>query len=142
MGTVRVIFSRRHHLGSVVLRAAMWSNWSHCGIIDGRDVIEAVAFKGVTTRPLGEFMDDASAWEVIEIPADDPAAVIRAARSQIGKPYDWFGVSGLAVRRHWQEPDAWFCSELVIWALHEAGTILFRIDVWRVTPRDLYIRTY
>jgi len=142
VAAVRVIFSRRHHIGSLALRTAMWSAWSHCGIIDGTTVIEAVMGHGVVETPLDEFLARSSAWEVIEIPAADPAAVIAAARSQIGKPYDAKGVLGIAVRRAWQQPDAWFCSELVAWAFHSAGTWLFRADAWRITPRDLYIRTY
>jgi hypothetical protein len=52
------------------------------------------------------------------------------------------GVLGIAFRRAWQSTAAWFCSELVAWAFQSAGTSLFRTEVWRITPRDLYIRTY
>lgn len=142
MGTVRVIFSRRHHPGSLALRTFMWSAWSHCGIVAGDEVIEAVMGKGVVITPLAEFQKHASKWEIVKIPAVDPAAVIAWARSQEGKKYDTFGVLGIAIRRAWQESDAWFCSELVAAAFHAAGTRLFRTDTWRITPRDLYIRTY
>jgi uncharacterized protein YycO len=142
MGTVRVIFSRRHHIGSLALRTFMWSAWSHCGIIAGDEVIEAVMGKGVVITPLAEFQNHASKWAVIKIPAADPAAVIEWARNQEGKRYDIPGVLGIALRRAWQDADAWFCSELVAAAFHAAGTALFRTDAWRITPRDLYIRTY
>lgn len=49
--TVRVVFCRKHHVGSLLLRAFLWSGWSHCAIIDGDEVIEAVAPDGVRARP-------------------------------------------------------------------------------------------
>lgn len=142
MGTVRVIFSRRHHIGSWTLRAFMWSAWSHCGIIASDHVIEAVMGKGVVFTPLAEFQKKASKWTIIKIPVHNAAAVIEWARKQKGKPYDLSGVLGIALRRRWQQEDAWFCSELVAAAFAAAGTNLFRTDVWRIMPRDLYIRTY
>lgn len=136
--TVRVVFSRNHTPGSILLRAALWSPWSHCAIVDGDTVIEAAAFHGVRERPLLDFMADATKADVLELPGG-AAAIIAAARSQIGKPYDWAGVLGFGFRRRWQDDDAWFCSELVAWAFAEAGTPLFREHAWRITPRDIYI---
>lgn len=142
MGTVRVIFSRRHAIGSLAIRTFLWSEWSHCGIIDGDQVIEADMVKGVMTRSVQEFKDAASRWAVIEIPAADPAAVILAARSRIGTPYDRLGVLALLLRIRMQRAAMDFCSELVAWSFAQGGTPLFRIDAWRITPRDLYIRNY
>lgn len=142
MGAVKVIFSRRANLGSLALRTFLWDAWSHCGIIDGDEVIEAVMFRGVSTRSVKEFKQAASKWEVIEIPASDPDAVIRAARSRIGHPYDWFGILALLLRIDLQRDAMDFCSELVTWAFKTGGTPLFRTDAWRITPRDLYIRSY
>lgn len=139
MSSVRVVFTRRHALGSVLLRAALWSAWSHCAIVDGDRIIEAAAFHGVRERPLAELLAEASEYEIIEIPARNPAAVIAAARSQLGKPYDWRGVVGIGFRRRWQDEDAWFCSELVAYAFEAAGDLLFRAKRWRIRPPDLYI---
>lgn len=138
MSAVRVVFTRRHTLGSVLLRAALWSAWSHCALIDGDEVIEAAAFHGVRARPLAELLAESSEHEIVEVPARQPEAVIAAARSQIGKPYDWLGVVGIGLRRRWQDADRWFCSELVAWAF-EASDPLFRVHTWRITPRDVYL---
>jgi hypothetical protein len=36
MGTVTVIYSRTHSIGSVLIRAgAWWGPWSHCALVDG-----------------------------------------------------------------------------------------------------------
>lgn len=136
--SVQVLFTRSHALGSVLLRTALWSPWSHCAIVDGEEVIEAAAFGGVRVRPLADMLADATKMAILTLPGD-PQAVIAAARSQIGKPYDWAGVLGFGFRRRWQDDDAWFCSELVAWAFAEAGAPLFREHAWRITPRDIYI---
>lgn len=135
--TVQVIFTRSHAIGSLLLRTALWSPWSHCAIVDGEEVIEAAAFGGVRARPLTDMLADATKMAFVTLPGD-PQAVIAAARSQIGKPYDWPGVLGFGFRRRWQDDDAWFCSELVAWAFVEAGTPLFRTEAWRITPQDVY----
>lgn len=71
-----------------------------------------------------------------QVPQD--VADVAAARSQIGKPYDWPGVLGIGFRRNWQESDAWFCSELVAWAFGVSGSPLFRTEHWRITPQTIY----
>lgn len=40
---------------------------------------------------------------------------------QHGKPYDWMGLLGVAWRTKLQDPDKWFCSELIQAALDYAG---------------------
>lgn len=142
MSTVKVIFSRRAQLGSLLMRVFMWSAWSHCALVDGDQVIEAAMFHGVRERPLADFQADASKWEIIEIPCADPAAVIAAARDRIGKGYDWLGVLALLLHVEMQETTMDFCSKLVAEAFQEGGTPLFRVEAWRIMPRDLYIRTY
>ncbi len=138
MNTVTLVFSRKHHIGSLLLRAFLWSEWSHVAIVDGEDVIEAATGAGVRRRPLADLLAESSQYEIVDVPALSPASVIAAARTQIGKPYDWPGVLGIGFRRRWQDDDSWFCSELVAWAFHTSGCPLFRIDAWRITPRDLY----
>lgn len=61
------------------------------------------------------------------------------ARGQVGKPYDWTAITGLALNRNWREDDSWFCSELVAAAFEAVGAPLFAegMCAWRVTPRDL-----
>ena len=138
MSTVPIVFCRQHHPGSVLLRAFLWSAWSHCAIVDGQTVIEASARHGVRERPLADLLAESSRVELVTIQTSRAEAVLAAARTQIGKPYDWPGVLGIGFRRRWQDSDSWFCSELVAWAFHTAGCPLFRLDAWRVTPRDLY----
>lgn len=77
--TVRVVFTRNHSPGSVLLRALLWSKWSHCAIVDGDHVIEAAAFHGVRERQLSDLLAGSSKWEIVDFPGD--SRVIQAART-------------------------------------------------------------
>ena len=109
-------------------------------VVDGDTIIQAHALHGVIRTPLAEAIANASECELVRLPAGDPAAVIAAAASQIGKPYDWTALWSFVIRRDWQEDDSWFCSELVAWAFAQGGSPLFRPDrISRVVPEHLWM---
>jgi len=145
MEAVSVLFTRRHHPGSVAIRVATWSAWSHVDLVDDLGstpvLIGAIALKGVVEESLEHRLAQASRAALVKFPAVNPAAVIAAARSQLGKPYDLPGIAGLVTRsRDWQEDDSWFCSELVPWAFDRGGSPIFRQDlVGRITPQHLWM---
>lgn len=121
-----------------VVQLATWSWASHVDIEleDGR-LLGAVPGRGVCIRPPEP---PASAGRVERYRAATPQAAVAVAATQLGKPYDWPGVLGYALRRDWQDHRAWFCSELIAWACVKAGTPLLRADrTWRITPRDLLL---
>lgn len=119
----------------------MWSPWSHCGVIDGDMVIQA-STEGVIRTPLAEFKAHASEWAIVSFPANDNEAVARAANHELGQPYDYLGVAGIGLHRDWQDPSAWFCSELVAYVLACGGLHLFRSDAKRITPQHLWMLNY
>jgi uncharacterized protein YycO len=133
---MKAVFCRHGNLGSLLLRTCMWSSWSHCAIVTvAGTVIEARAFKGVTERPLRAFLDEASDYAFKDIAVEDDARAEAFARAQIGKPYDWFGAVGLGLHREWEQPDAWFCSELVEGAVVAGQRRRFVNQVKRITPQ-------
>jgi hypothetical protein len=138
--SVQVVFTRSWLPGSLLIRAVTWSRWSHCALVDGEEVIEAAMFGGVRRRPLAELLAANSAHRIEHLPVQDAAATIAAARSQLGKGYDWLGALGLALRGNWQNRQAWFCSELIAWAADHAGSPWFRRNrIRRVTPEHLWM---
>lgn len=140
MAALGLLFSTTGSPFSALIRATTWSRWSHVALIDGDSVIEAAALHGVRRIPAAQAVAAARRAAVVDMSCCDPQAVIAAAAEQIGKPYDWTAVLGLGLRRDWQEPDAWFCSELVAWAFDAAGQALFRPDsLRRVTPQHLWM---
>jgi uncharacterized protein YycO len=137
---MKTIFCRRHTVGSIVLRAALWSSWSHCGIVLPDDtVVEARAFEGVVHRPVADLIAESSKFEYRDIAVPHDAAAYEFALAQVGKRYDRWGVVGLGVRREWEEPDAWFCSELVEAAAVAGGRRRFLHQARRVTPQHSWM---
>lgn len=102
-------------------------------------MIEAVWPK-VRVAPLAEVLAAHSARAFVDLPCRYRAAAVAAARSQEGKGYDLTASFGIPLRRDWQEPDKWFCSELVAWSFAQGGSPLFRPDaVHRVAPQHLWV---
>lgn len=149
MGTVRVLFTRRHHPGSLAIRLATWSEWSHVDLLVDElgpkaRLLGAAAPTGVSLLPLAERLAHASRAALVTFPVNNPTKVLDAAIEQLGRPYDWLGCAGIALRnRDWQAEDRWFCSELVAYAFGRAGEPLFREDmVSRITPQHLWMLAY
>lgn len=140
---MNIIFSTGPHLGSVLLRAILFSEWSHCGIVteDGSTVIEASAAHGVVETPIEKFTRYGR-YAIVECPVPDPVAAYAAARAELGKGYDWIGLLGLAVVKPLQSDDRWFCSELVQHVKVAGGLRDLRYGTGRITPRDLWNLPY
>ena len=47
MSAVQLLFTRRRHPGSALIRVTTWSAWSHVDLIDGQSVLGAVALNMV-----------------------------------------------------------------------------------------------
>ncbi|HUB91414.1 MAG TPA: YiiX/YebB-like N1pC/P60 family cysteine hydrolase [Dyella sp.] len=141
MNTIDLLFcTNPRNPMSWAIRVGSWSKWSHVALIDGDDVIEAVALKGVVHTPLATRKKEDPTWAVATLPCQDPSAIVAAARGQLGKPYDYTAVVGIGLHRDWQQTDRWFCSELVAWSFEEGGSPLFRPEACRrVTPQDLWM---
>jgi uncharacterized protein YycO len=124
---------------SVAIRVFTWSDWSHVAIIDGNEIIEAVWPK-VRVSKLEEAKNKYESWAVAEIKTRNDAEIIKAVRSQVGKPYDIGAIFGFVARRDWEKTDKWFCSELVAWSFSQASEPLFRPGTFsRVTPQHIWM---
>ena len=136
MKTVKVIFGRNNLPFSWIIRLFTWSRWSHCGVIDstGVNVIEATAKHGVAVSTLSGFKHRYKKHAIVELPVLNGVDAHSLLRQEIGKSYDWLAIISLVVKRDWEQPDKWFCSELIA---HAIG--IFRRDrVGRITPEDLW----
>jgi len=124
---------------AALIRTVTWSKWSHVALVDGDEAIEAT-WPAVRVAPLAEVIAKHSDHVIVDLPCPVPDEVIKAARSQVGKPYDLTALFGLLMHRDWQEQDSWFCSELVAWAFAAAGQPIFRQDASsRITPQHLWM---
>lgn len=140
---ITLLFSKRNHPGSWVIRAVTWSEWSHVEIVlpDGR-LLGAAAPHGVQFYSMEERMAVATKAAIMHFPGDVEAAMTWA-QSQIGKPYDWTGVIGLGLHRDWEEDDKWWCSEFAGKFLKEGGFDPYRSEVMRrLVPQHLWMLNY
>jgi hypothetical protein len=136
------ILCTRPRIGSWLLRAVLFSRWSHSAVFDADTglVYEATAWHGVRRRPVEDFFADYPARELREIRVAPP--LVLAARQwldqQLGKGYDWTAIAGFFVRywtgAHWHDPSDWFCSEMSEAFRSRYSTPRFRAEAWRVTP--------
>lgn len=138
---MRLVFSTKNwNPFSWVIKIFTWSKWSHVGLVDGDYVIEATALNGVRRVPLEVALEGVSKYEFVTLPSKNPSAIIEAAKTQIGKKYDFLAIIGIGLKRDWQETDKWVCSELIAWAAKEAEDNLFRHDrINRITQEHLWM---
>ena len=134
---MELIFSRRPTIPSWAIRAVTWSRWSHVAAVIGNEAFEARAATGVRRITYADAIGGVGSYEAARVRCNDTAA--RAfLRDQIGKPYDWTATIGVWMHRDWQEPDSWFCSELVAAAALAGGVLIVRKPTNRITPEDIY----
>jgi uncharacterized protein YycO len=133
-----LLFSTTKDWDSRVVRLLTWSDFSHVDLIDGDEVIGAVPGQGVVVAPIHTRITAASAILVAQVEAPDDR-VTALVRSQIGKPYNWAAVFGIALHRDWTNKDSWFCSELLAWAFREVEHPVINPMIYlnRVTPQML-----
>lgn len=130
-------FSAQNDIASWAIRRFTWSQYSHVDLVlpDG-SLLGARTAAGVSIAPAHP------CHRAARFTVDAPDEVLAIAKGQIGKPYDWSGIFGMISRSDWQQPDQWFCSELVAWAFQQAGMPLINAQTHRITPRDLLLSPY
>lgn len=116
MEKLPIIFARSNQIGSLAIRLFTWSRFSHVGIIDGEYVIEAVGSKGVIRTPIAYFKARYSYTEEAYFYCDNVEHSLNLARAEIGRGYDWLAIFGHILRRRWDKPNRWVCSELIAYA--------------------------
>lgn len=152
---IQIQFSTSTAFASGIIRRLTHSPWSHVDIVmpDGLlgvsgkdDSISDIG--GVRIRPFNE-------WPYLTKPkvaclncsADITDRIHAAAASQIGKPFDNSAMWGmledqaLEKNRNWRDPNQWFCSELVAWALETGGLFPYPLAVLknRISPADILL---
>lgn len=134
---MRLIFARKHAIGSYIIRLFTFSSWSHVGLVFSDEmVIDATFAKGVRLIPLTEFMSEYTDIDVWFVKTPDEASARKFAELQLGKKYDLSAIFGLIFQRNWQQDDKWFCSELVEAVLKAGGLVRFRDSPHRITPQQ------
>lgn len=136
---MKIIFVTDEDPLSVAIRTATACPWHHVGVVFGEYVFEA-RFPGVLRVKL----DDVKArgkYFIVDYPLADEACAKRFAMDQVGKDYDFIGLVGFQFRIGAQDPNKWYCSELVQAISLEGGSPIVRLGLAGVSPRDLWVAT-
>lgn len=130
---VRIALFSSQSFYSQVIKLATWSRWNHVAfVLESGEVLGALS-QGVCITPI-----DYAGTRVEFFDVDCPNFNWDWLRAQLGKPYDWTAIAGLAMHRDWREDDSWFCSELLAAAFEHSDYPLLRADhLNRITPRDI-----
>jgi uncharacterized protein YycO len=137
---ILIRFSRGTGWQGAVVRWATWSWAAHVGfrLPDGR-VLDATPQFGVSIRTATD--EGTARYFLPRAPQDLVRNAVAYASQQVGKPYDWTAIFGMAVRRDWHKDNKWYCAELVEAAFDNVGCQLLndynQLD--RITPRDLLL---
>jgi hypothetical protein len=142
---VTIRFTSKAHIGAkIAALLAQSENFNHCMLIDEGMVYEAVTKGTRYVRP-ERAMHKVKAYQEIKILVPNIEAMREFLKDQLGASYDWAGAIGLPILRsdNWQDPNKWWCSELIVAALSAGGiNILDPMQFNRVTPNDIYILNY
>lgn len=111
---VKIIFGRSSKPASKAIRLVTNSRWSHCGLVAGNFVYEAVFPCGVIKTPIDDFKERYNQeWEICEVVVDDVDNCFNTAKSHLGKKYDVLGIFGYLVRMNLSEEDRFQCAEFL-----------------------------
>jgi uncharacterized protein YycO len=94
--------------------------WSPTEYLDSYESKVGDIPPGVHIRPM-KLEPDPHTLMTLEVTTAQYAVWQRFLAAQVGLPYDWPGIFGMATDRDWRQPGSWFCSELQAAALEEAG---------------------
>lgn len=134
------IVTNRWNPISMAIRFSTRSWASHVEFVDvERAATLGARHDGVKERPY--FIDHYSRIE--RFTAGNIGHAYEWAATQIGKPYDYSAITGIAFDRNWHDESRWFCSELVVEAFVKISSPILSTRpsamVWRITPRDLLL---
>lgn len=126
---VRLQFVQGRALSSSAISWFSSGHFSHVDIVlpDGRLLgarsDNADGIKGVAIRRADYEVWNKRVVFTLNVSQSQAALAYSFATAQIGKPYDHTAILAFMVDRDWRSPDSWFCSELVMATLENAGIL-------------------
>lgn len=139
--SITLEFSTSMAWQSALIRRMCHSPFSHVDVVHEKGLFGASDPGGVMFRPNDYQVFGIRRRCAIKTPVADKFMEIIFA--EMGKPFDGEALYAFMSDkvREWRKPDSWFCSELVAYALEEAGFFPFKlISVKnRISPADLLL---
>lgn len=124
---------------SRLIRWTNFSEYSHASYIDGDEVaeFESAIPNGVRSKVFLEGHKPGTVVDLFDAPITPGEAegVREFFIGELGQPYDYRGLFGFLARRQIEDPEAWFCSEIVFAAFVSVKRpLLQRIPAFKTYP--------
>jgi len=145
METIIIRFIAESDPVSFAIRQQTWSEFSHVEFcLDDGTFLGAHAVGGVQIRAANYCTPSKEERYAIPVSAEQKVAILGAAHSQIGKPYDFALIAGDLLHRDWRCMDHWDCSEGLTWCFEQGQKPLLHAGyhINRITPRDVYLSVW
>lgn len=121
------------------IRWKTWSRWSHVDVLIAGEAygasgtIGGVGFYSLDHKPYKK-------QAIVSIPVSEAQYIkfMEELLSKEGAEYDYSGIKAFLIRLNIHEEDKWFCSELLIEALHVAEIIVSTEPSHKWTPEDIW----
>ena len=138
---VNLLFQSYDTWTSKIIQGFTWSEYSHVDfIMPEGGLIGADGDGGVRKRTLLEQSPIKSIVGTVRCSKEIEDKVLQFVRDQLGVPYDWSAIFGIAQHRDWDDSSKWFCFEMAAAAfVHAEYQLLNAAHLNRVTGRDLML---
>lgn len=130
---------------SYLIRCRTKFLYSHCAVrMPDDSIIESAASRGGVKRDsLENFLGRSKNWCSREYYCENPEKLYAFLESQLGTKYDYEGLVGYETKdRDFQDPIAWFCSELTEAGFVAGGSPHFDDGTTSVSPKELFYKGY
>lgn len=127
---MKAIFTIRQDMLGRVISWADGGPYNHCGIYDeavdnrGGFIIEANPFEGVRKRLLGPVLSEVEGFAILDLTLPEEGLAMAWLRAQIGKRYDWLGLTGIMFGTDWTRDNRWVCAPLTMTSFIQGGATL------------------
>lgn len=131
--------TEKYDLISAIIRARTQCAWSHCGFYDTETKLTYSAMfdgKGMAWRPVKRTQK----MLLLTAPGVDEA--FKWALTQIGKPYDWKAILGIAIGKNMHADGHLFCAYVCFGSfIATANPLLahWALPLEHLTPRDMLV---
>lgn len=141
---VKMYIINNSSIFSSIVKLFTFSRWSHVVIsFDENTYIDSIFIDGVRLYNKKFFLDNYKKYQEISVLLSEYETAREFALNQVSKKYDWKAIIGyIFYRRKWQDESKWFCSELAATILERGGRKIFRADLSRITPYQLWSLEY
>jgi len=140
----KLLFTAKDTWKSLAVRLLTGGRWSHVDLVDPEDenyVIGLTGKKGVHRIKMSTRLPAGSTGAIVTVPTLSATKLRDQIIPYIGTKYDWPGLLRFVLPWHDEDPNRFFCSELIamgILAIRPDFPVLRKLIACEATPVDIW----